>query len=252
MTRIILNGCCGNMGAAITRVVSKLDDDIKIVAGVDTNDYPTLPYPVFAKFSELNIKGDLIIDFSNPAALSSALDYSVSEKMPVVIATTGFSDSHFEKIKAASKVIPIFNSANMSLGISLLVELSKMSAKVLGKDFDIEIVEAHHNQKLDAPSGTALLIADAIKNVTEDEKYYEYNRHIKREKRNPKEIGVHSVRAGTIVGEHHIIFGGLDEVITLSHSALSKDIFAQGAINAGLFLLKQKSGLYSMKDIVKQ
>lgn len=252
MTRIILNGCCGHMGAAVTRVVSQFEDNIKIVAGVDTNDYPALSYPVFAKFSELSIKGDLIIDFSNPAALSSVLDYAVFEKIPAVIATTGFSEAHFEKIREASAIIPIFNSANMSLGISLLVELSKISAKALGKSFDIEIVEAHHNQKLDAPSGTALLIADAIKGVTEDEKYYEYNRHIKREKRNPKEIGIHSVRAGTIVGEHQVIFGGLDEVITLSHSALSKDIFAQGAINAGLFLLKQKSGLYSMEDLVNQ
>ncbi|HZK21279.1 MAG TPA: 4-hydroxy-tetrahydrodipicolinate reductase [Oscillospiraceae bacterium] len=252
MTRIILNGCCGNMGAAITRVVSQLEDNIKIVAGVDTNDYPTLPYPVFATFSELNIKGDLIIDFSNPASLSSVLEYAISEKTPVVIATTGFDKSQIKEIKIASAKVPIFNSANMSLGISLLVELAKISTRALGEGFDIEIVESHHNQKLDAPSGTAFLIADAIKNISDDEKHYEYNRHIKREKRNPQEIGIHSVRAGTIVGEHQVIFGGHDEVITLSHSALSKDIFAQGAINAGLFLLKQKNGLYSMEDLVNQ
>lgn len=250
MTRIILNGCCGKMGGAITRIAEGRND-AEIAAGVDTNEYPSLPYPVFAKFSELTIKADLIIDFSNPAALRSVLGYAVSKKIPAVIATTGLDASQLEEIKAASEIIPVFNSANMSLGISLLCELSKTAAKALGGRFDIEIVEAHHNLKLDAPSGTALLLADGIKSVC-GEKRYEYDRHIKREKRSQDEIGIHSVRGGTIVGEHQIIFAGLDEVITISHSALSKDIFAEGAINAGLFLLDKKNGLYSMTDLVNR
>ncbi|MGI6744998.1 MAG: 4-hydroxy-tetrahydrodipicolinate reductase [Acutalibacteraceae bacterium] len=249
MTRIILNGCCGKMGNAITRIVSERKDT-EIAAGVDINEFASLPYPVFAKFSELNIKADLIIDFSNPSALNSILDYAVSNKLPLVIATTGLSELQLELIKTAAKEIPIFYSANMSLGISLLCELSKTSVKALDGLFDIEIVEAHHNQKLDAPSGTALLLAEEIKSACADEKRYEYDRHSKKEKRSPEEIGIHSIRGGTIVGEHQVIFAGHDEIITLSHTALSKDIFAEGAVNAGLFLLNKSSGLYSMSDLV--
>ncbi len=251
MTRIILNGCCGKMGSAITQIVSGRKDAV-IAAGVDINEFASLPYPVFAKFSELKIKADLIIDFSNPAALRSLLDYAIFNKLPLVIATTGISDSQLDLIKAAAKEIPIFYSANMSLGISLLCELLKISAKALDGLFDIEIVEAHHNQKLDAPSGTALMLADEIRRVSSDEKRYEYDRHSKREKRGSSEIGIHSIRGGTIVGEHSIIFAGNDEVITLSHTALSKNIFAQGALNAGLFLLNKECGLYSMSDLVNR
>ncbi len=250
MVKIILSGCSGRMGKVVTESV-KSRNDCEIVAGVDIIDNSTLGYPVFQSFSELSIKADVIVDFSNPAILPSVLDYAKKEKVAVVIATTGISDENKALIKEASNEIAVFSSFNMSLGINLISELSKIAARILGNDFDIEIVEAHHNQKLDAPSGTALMLADSIKEELPDV-YYEYNRQSKREKRSENEIGIHSIRGGTIVGEHEVIFAGNDEIIKISHSARSRNIFATGAINAALFVSKKKSGMYDMANLINE
>ncbi len=248
MTKIVLSGCCGKMGRTVTDIVSTRDD-CQIVAGVDIVEDSTLGYPVFQTFSEVQVKADVIVDFSNPALLQSMLDYAKSTNTAVVISTTGLSDEQIKTVEAYSKEIPVFFSYNMSMGVSLLCELCKTAAKVLGNDFDIEIVEAHHNQKLDAPSGTALMLADAIKEEI-PAVFYEYDRHSKRQKRNEKEIGIHAIRGGNIVGEHEVIFAGNDEIVKLSHSARSKAIFAQGAVNAAIFLNGKTPRIYNMKDLV--
>ena len=234
MTKILLSGCCGKMGRTVTNIVNTRDD-CQIVAGVDIVEDSTLGYPVFQTFSEVQVKADVIVDFSNPALLLSMLEYAKSTNTAVVISTTGLSDEQIKTVEEFSQEIPVFFSYNMSMGVSLLCELCKTAAKVLGNDFDIEIVEAHHNQKLDAPSGTAIMLADAIKEEI-PAVFYEYDRHSKRQKRNEKEIGIHSIRGGNIVGEHEVIFAGNDEIVKLSHSARSKAIFAQGAVNAAIFL----------------
>ena len=248
MTKIILSGCCGKMGRTVTNIVNGRDD-CQIVAGVDIIDDSTLGYPVFHTFSEVQVKADVIVDFSNPALLSSMLEFAKTTNTAVVISTTGLSEEQIKTVEDYAKEIPIFFSYNMSMGVSLLCELCKTAAKVLGNDFDIEIVEAHHNQKLDAPSGTALMLADSIKEEITDV-YYEYDRHSKRQKRNEKEIGIHSIRGGNIVGEHEVIFAGNDEIVKLSHSARSKAIFAQGAVNAAIFLNGKTPRIYNMKDLV--
>ncbi|NMP38169.1 MAG: 4-hydroxy-tetrahydrodipicolinate reductase [Clostridiales bacterium] len=250
MKRIILSGCSGKMGKAITECVATTDD-CEIVAGVDIFENSALPYPVFLSFSELNIEADVIIDFSHPSALSSVLKYAVDNSVPAVVATTGLSDEQIAQIHEASQKVAVFRSANMSLGVNLVCELAKTAARVLGEAFDIEIVEMHHNQKLDAPSGTALMIADEIKTVLDDDVYYEYDRHSKREKRSKSEIGIHALRGGTVTGEHEIIFAGHDELVKISHSARSKEIFAQGAVNAAKFICEKSAALYTMKDLVK-
>ncbi len=252
MTEIILNGYMGKMGRVIADAVA-LRDDCRIVAGVDINTPAnTFPFPTYTDIEEVKENADVIIDFSNPAALSGILKFSQERKMPVVIATTGLTETQTDEINAVSELVPVFFTANMSLGVNLICELAKKAASVLYPDFNIEIIEQHHNQKLDAPSGTALMIANEISSVLEEKPSYEYERHSKREKRPIKEIGIHSVRAGTIVGEHEIIFGGKDEVIKISHSAASKEIFATGSINAAIFLKDKKPGLYSMKDILAE
>lgn len=248
MTKIILSGCCGKMGRTVTNIVNGRDD-CQIVAGVDIIDDSTLGYPVFHTFSEVQVKADVIVDFSNPALLSSMLEFAKTTNTAVVISTTGLSEEQIKTVEDYAKEIPVFFSYNMSMGVSLLCELCKTAAKVLGNDFDIEIVEAHHNQKLDAPSGTALMLADSIKEEISDV-YCEYDRHSKRQKRNEKEIGIHSIRGGNIVGEHEVIFAGNDEIVKLSHSARSKAIFAQGAVNAAIFLNGKPSRIYNMKDLV--
>lgn len=250
MLRIILNGCNGKMGQAITACVNSRED-CEIVAGVDKEPIMLSRYPVFTDPHDITCEADVLIDFSHPSALKNVLSFCVSRKVPAVIATTGFSDEQIEEIKNTSNQIPVFFSFNMSLGVNLLVELCKKAASVLGNDFDIEIVEAHHNQKIDAPSGTALMLANAINQVLNNEYIYKYDRHSQRKKRSKKEIGIHAVRGGTIVGEHQVIFAGRDEIITLSHSARSKEIFAAGAISAALFLFNKPSGLYNMLDLVK-
>ncbi|NLA76873.1 MAG: 4-hydroxy-tetrahydrodipicolinate reductase [Clostridiales bacterium] len=250
MKKIILSGCSGKMGKAITECVAKLDD-CEIVAGVDVFENSALPYPVFMSFSELNIKADVVIDFSHPSALSSVLKYAVDKSVPAVVATTGLSDEQVAQIENAAESVAIFRSANMSLGVNLVCELAKTAARVLGDSFDIEIVEMHHNQKLDAPSGTALMIADEIKTVLDDGVYYEYDRHSKREKRTKAEIGIHALRGGTVTGEHEVVFAGHDEIVKISHSARSKEIFAEGAVNAAKFICGKAPAIYNMKDLVK-
>ena len=248
MTKVLLSGCCGKMGRTVTEII-KSRDNCQIVAGVDIVEDTNLGYPVFQTFSEVQVEADVIIDFSNPALLESMLEYAKATKTAVVISTTGISDEQIKFVEEVSKEIPVFFSYNMSMGVSLLCELAKTAAKVLGNDFDIEIVEAHHNQKLDAPSGTALMLADSIKQKLSDV-YYEYDRHSKRQKRNKKEIGIHAIRGGNIVGEHEVIFAGNDEIVKLSHSARSRAIFAQGAVNAAGFLKGKSPRIYNMKDLV--
>ena len=248
MLKIILSGCNGKMGRVITDIVNKRND-ATIVAGVDLDITQNGPFPVFNSFNDITVDADVIIDFSNPAVLNNLLDFAKTKKLGTVIATTGFSDEQIAKINNASKQIPVFFSFNMSLGINLLAELSRKAASVLG-GFDIEIIEKHHNQKIDAPSGTAILLANEINDELNGKMKYEYDRHSKREKRTDTEIGIHAVRGGTIVGEHEVIFAGRDEIITLSHSARSKEVFAVGAVNAAVFLSGKPSGMYSMKDLV--
>ncbi len=248
MTRIILSGALGKMGKAITACVSSRED-CEIVAGVDLATEEST-FPVFKSFNDIDIDADVIIDFSHPSVLSDLLKFAKEKKMPAVIATTGLNEQQIESIKLASNDVPLFFSANMSIGVSLISELAKKAAKILQGSFDIEIVEAHHNQKIDAPSGTALMLADSISEALDEKPIYEFDRHSKRMKRTKNEIGIHAVRGGTIVGEHEIIFAGPDEVIKISHSAYSKQLFATGSVNAGLFLVEKKPGFYSMKDLV--
>ncbi len=248
MTNIILNGCNGKMGNAVSRLIAERDD-CNVKAGVDLNTSVQRDFPVYGNIKEVD-KGDVIIDFSHPSCLPDLLEYAVANKTPIVVATTGLNDADIENIKSASKAVAVFFTFNMSLGINLLVELSKTASKILGDKFDVEIIEKHHNQKIDAPSGTAIMLANGINEVNDGKYIYEYNRQTKREKRNKKEIGIHAIRGGNIVGEHEVIFAGHDEVITLSHSAGSKEVFAVGAVNAAVFLKDKPAGLYDMKDLI--
>lgn len=250
MTRIIMTGCSGKMGASIAAAAAQRDD-VKIAAGVDLVKPQNADFVYARSFEELSCDADVIVDFSNPAVLDSMLGYAVKNKMPVVICTTGYNEEQKQKIREASKQTAIFWSGNMSLGINLIIELAKKAAAVFGDGFDIEIVEQHHNQKLDAPSGTALMIADAISSVKTDAEYV-YDRHAYRKKREKKEIGIHSIRGGNIVGEHEVIFAGQDEVLTISHSARSKTVFAVGALNAAVFLKNKAPGMYDMSDLLKE
>ncbi|MCQ2448873.1 MAG: 4-hydroxy-tetrahydrodipicolinate reductase [Clostridia bacterium] len=248
MTNILLVGASGKMGRVISSMAAE-DNELSIICGVDK--FPKeAAYPIYPSFAEVHEKPDVIVDFSNPASLEDILSYATKNGVPAVIATTGLSDAQVDRIREVSKQIPIFFTFNMSLGVNLLCSLAKKAASVLGDRFDIEIVEKHHNQKLDAPSGTALMLADALNSVFDDKMDYEYDRHSKRAKRPKNEIGIHSVRGGTIVGEHEIIFAGHDEVLTLSHSAGSKEIFAAGALKAAKFLKDKTAGLYDMYQVV--
>ena len=249
MINVILSGCNGNMGKMISAAVRNRNN-VQIVAGFDKNVTIGDSYPVFSKAAECKVSADVIIDFSHPSVLEPLLDYAVTNQLPVVIATTGLSTDQIGRIKQAARQIPIFYTANMSLGINLMVELAQKAAKLLSADFDIEIIEKHHNQKIDAPSGTALMLADAMSESVNFVPAYVFDRHSRRMKRDHKEIGIHTVRGGTIVGEHEVIFAGKDEVLSISHSANSKEVFATGSINAAIFLTGQKPGLYSMRDMI--
>lgn len=248
MIKVILCGASGKMGSFITASAEK-DQEMEIVAGVDKINCGQA-YPVFDKFSKINVEADVIIDFSNPILLDGMLEYATEKNIPVVIATTGYSESQIDKIKEAAKLIPVFFTFNMSIGVNLICSLAKKAASILGDDFDIEIIEKHHNQKLDAPSGTAIMLANAVNSVFNDNKGYEYDRHSKRQKRTKNEIGIHSVRGGTIVGEHDVIFAGHDEIVSISHTALSKEVFAVGAIKAAKFLYSKQAGMYDMNSIM--
>lgn len=249
MTRIVITGACGKMGRVINDIVNTRDD-CEITAGIDIAGEQYAGFPVYKKLFDLPEKPDVIIDFSHPSLLDELLDYCKINNVPVVIATTGYTDEQIKQIKTAAGQIPVFFTFNMSLGINLLVDLAKRATKVLGDQFDIEIVEKHHNQKLDAPSGTALALADSMKEVLEDDYFYRYDRSQLRQKRDPKEIGISAVRGGTIVGEHEVIFAGEDEVIEFKHTAHSKAVFAKGAVEAAKFLAGKPAGMYDMRDVI--
>ena len=249
MVKILLNGCLGKMGQAVEACVNEREDII-ISCGVDIAKGDRT-YPVYTCFVDVQEEPDVIVDFSNPLVLDDMLDFALTHKTPVIICTTGFSDAQVEKIKSVSKEIPVFYSGNMSLGINVLIALSRMAAKVLSDSFDIEILEKHHNQKIDAPSGTALMIADAISEEKRGAQYV-YDRHAYRRKRERSEIGIHSVRGGTIVGEHEVIFAGHDEVVSIKHQAQSKGVFASGAVNAAVFIKDKPAGMYDMTDLLKE
>ncbi len=247
MIKILLCGSEGKMGAAVLRALSSCED-IEAIAKVDSRLKTDAQKGEFCCFEDVCGQYDCIIDFSHPSVTDSELEYAVKTKTPIVLCTTGLSEEQHKAIEDASKSIAIFFSANMSLGVNLLVSLCQKAAAILGGDFDIEIIEKHHNQKIDAPSGTALMLANAI---NEGEKYhYVYDRQSVRQKRERSEIGIHSVRGGNIVGEHEVIFAGHDETVSLKHSATSKEVFAVGAINAARFIAGKESGMYSMKDML--
>ena len=249
-TKILISGASGKMGHAVSAAIAGRTDCVTY-AGVDLHTESYADFPIYESFSDLPEKPDVIIDFSNPAILDSLLNYCLVNGVPCVLATTGYSEEQIAKIQKAATSIPVFFSFNMSLGINLLVQLAQKAASILSGQFDIEIIEKHHNQKIDAPSGTALMLADAINQTLNNSCHYVYDRHSKRQKRETSEIGMHAVRGGTIVGEHDIIFAGHDEVITLSHSAASKEVFAVGAVNAAVFLADQKPGIYDMSALMK-
>ena len=248
MTKIILCGCGGRMGRAI---IESVKDGCTIVAGVDVNASAlSTGFPVYEKISDFPGKADVIVDFSHHSALPSLIEYAKATKTPIVLATTGHTDEELALIEESVNDIAIFRSGNFSLGINLLITLAKQAAKTLGTDFDVEIIEKHHNKKLDAPSGTALMIADAIASEREESEYV-FDRHSERKARESKEIGLHSVRGGTIVGEHEAIFAGENEIVTISHSAASREIFATGALRAAIYLAKKEKGLYNMTDMIE-
>ena len=249
MTRIAICGANGKMGKTIYNCISARED-CKVIAGIDINTEQYADFPIIDSPSKLPEKPDVIIDYSNPASLDGLLEYCLSTGTPIVLAATGYSDEQINKIKSAAEQIPVFFTFNMSLGINLLVQLAKKAASVLGDQFDIEIVEKHHNQKIDAPSGTAIMLANAVNETLDNKYHYVYNRHSQRKKRDKNEIGMHAIRGGTIVGEHDVIFAGHDEVITLSHSAASKSVFAEGSINAAIYLSDKPAGLYDMSSLV--
>jgi 4-hydroxy-tetrahydrodipicolinate reductase len=249
MINILMSGCNGKMGQVITRLAEQYDD-MRIAAGFDVHDSGKNAYPVFSEIARCDVPVDVIIDFSNPNALDSVVKFAVSGKLPLIVATTGLSQIQRKILEQTALKIPVFCSANMSLGVNLLIDLVKKAAKVLETNFDIEIIEKHHNQKIDAPSGTALAIADSIGSVMDQKQEYIYDRHSRRKKRSRNEIGIHAVRGGTIVGEHSVIFAGNDEIIEINHSAMSKDIFGTGALRAARFLCKKAPGLYSMNDLI--
>ncbi len=248
MIKVILCGAAGKMGGFVARAI-KEEQDMEIVAGIDKIN-SGLPFPVFDSFDKITEKADIIIDFSHPILLDSILDYAVATNTAVVLATTGYSEEQIAKINKTAEKIPVFFTFNMSLGVNLICSLAKKAAAILGDGFDVEIIEKHHNQKIDAPSGTAIMLANAVNSCFNNEKLFEYDRHSKRQKRDKKEIGIHSVRGGTIVGEHDVIFAGYDETVTISHSAGSKEVFAVGAVKAGKFLYGKKAGMYDMNSIM--
>lgn len=250
MISVVISGANGHMGRVINSVISERND-CKVLAGIDVVTEAYSDFPIYTEPSNLPSKPDVIIDFSHPSALDKLLDYCLSTGTAVVIATTGYTEEQISKIKKAAEQIPVFFTFNMSLGINLLIKLAKSAAEVLGDQFDVEIVEKHHNRKLDAPSGTAVMIADSINKALNNNCNYVYDRHSQRKKRDKNEIGIHSVRGGTIVGEHDVIFAGRDEVITLSHHAASREVFAVGSVNAAVFVYNKSAGLYDMAALLE-
>ena len=250
MTNIIMNGCNGRMGRMITDIANK-DTDVQIIAGIDAYDKVSNDYPVFTNIFDCNVDADVIIDFSTASAIDDLLKYAVEKKIPVVLCTTGLTSEQLDNVQKASEKVAILKSANMSLGINTLMKILKVATEVLAnRGYDIEIVEKHHNQKLDAPSGTALALADCINQVLNNEYDYTYDRSSRREKRPEKEIGISAVRGGTIVGEHEVIYAGIDEVIEIKHTAYSRAVFAKGAVDAAKYLASKETGMYNMADVL--
>lgn len=250
MINLIMHGINGHMGQTITKLVEE-DPNAKIVAGIDITEKALNDYPVFGNISDCDINADAIIDFSAAPAVDNLLAYAVEKKIPVVLCSTGLSQEQLKMVEEASKKVAILRSANMSLGINTLLKLVQVATEVFANaNYDMEIVERHHNQKLDAPSGTALALADAMNEVLNNEYTYAYDRSSRREKRPKKEIGISAVRGGTIVGEHEVIWAGTDEVIEFKHTAYSKAVFGKGAVEAGKFLAGKGPGLYNMSDVI--
>lgn len=250
MIKIIMHGCNGKMGQVISGLIAA-DAEVEMAAGIDARDDGHNPYPVFTDINDCKVDADCLIDFSAAVAVDKMLDYCVSRKLPCVLCTTGLSEEQLKKVEEASGKVAILKSANMSLGINLLLKMLKEAAGVLAPaGFDMEIVEKHHNLKVDAPSGTALALADSINEEFNNEYEYVYDRSSRREKRPVKEIGISAVRGGTIVGAHDVIFAGADEVITFSHTAYSKAVFGKGAVQAAKFLAGKTAGMYNMADVI--
>ena len=249
MIRIIMNGCCGHMGQVITGIVAA-DADAQIVAGIDPVG-GSQAYPVFQDIADCNVEADVLIDFSSFRAVDAVIDYCTAKKLPLVECTTGLSPEQIERLQEMSKSVAVLRSANMSLGVNTLLKLVAAAAKVLAPaGFDMEIVEKHHNLKKDAPSGTAIALADSLNGACGNAYTYVYDRSQRHEARDAKEIGISAVRGGNIVGEHDVIFAGTDEVITFSHSATSKAVFGKGAVEAGKFLAGKPAGMYDMQDVI--
>ncbi len=251
MVRAIMHGCNGKMGRVITGLIRD-DDAIEIVAGIDTYAGIANDYPVFESIEACDVEADVVIDFSNASAVDHLLDYCAKKKLPVVLCTTGLSEEQLRKVEETAEQTAVLKSANMSLGINLLLKLLQNAAKVLGPaGFDIELVERHHNQKVDAPSGTALALADSVNEALDNQYTYVFDRSQVRQKRGEKEIGISAVRGGTIVGDHEVIFAGADEVIEFKHTAYSKAVFGKGAVEAAKFLAGKKAGKYDMSDVIQ-
>ena len=250
MVRIIMNGCNGHMGQVISDLVSK-DENAEIVAGVDLQDTGRYSYPVFTELGACDVKADVMIDFSSAKATDAVLEYCGSRELPLVLCITGLSQEQLQKVEETAEKTAVLRSANMSLGINTLLKLLQDAAKVLAAaGFDMEIVERHHNLKVDAPSGTALALADSLNEAMDHQYHYVYDRSQKREQRDSKEIGLSAVRGGTIVGEHEVIFAGPDEVIEFKHTAYSKTVFAKGAVEAAKFLKGKAAGMYNMSHVI--
>ncbi|MFD3156100.1 4-hydroxy-tetrahydrodipicolinate reductase [Haloimpatiens sp. FM7330] len=250
MINVLLHGCNGKMGKMISNTAENFSD-LKIAAGIDKNANKNFDYPVFEKICDCNINCDVILDFSRPDSLDSLLEYAKKNNLPLILCTTGYTDEQLNKIEKASAEIPLFRSANMSIGINILNNVLKQISAFLYEDFDIEIIEKHHNQKVDAPSGTALLLGNTIKSSLPSETKFTFGREGTC-KRTKDEIGIHAIRGGTIVGEHDVIFAGKDEIIQLNHTALSREVFAVGALKACQFMNGKKTGMYSMDDVIKR
>ena len=250
MVKIIMHGCNGHMGQVISDIVEK-DPDAEIVAGIDIADQGKNSYPVFTDIDACQTEADAIIDFSSAKATDKLLEYSAARQIPVVLCSTGLSEEQLAKVEETSRKVAVLKSANMSLGINTLLKLVQDAARVLAAaGFDMEIVEKHHRLKVDAPSGTALALADSLNEAMDNKYHYVYDRSQKREKRDDKEIGISAVRGGTIVGEHEVIFAGQDEVIEFKHTAYSKDIFGKGAVEAAKFIAGKPAGRYDMSDVI--
>lgn len=251
MIKLIISGCNGKMGGVVTKIAQE-DQLIETVAGFDINTEKNFEYDVYDNPESFTDRADVIIDFSHPLMFEKTIKYAVKTKTPIVVATTGLDENQKKEMVDASKEIPVFFSANMSVGVNLIIELAQKAAKALEEKFDIEIIEKHHHRKIDAPSGTALAIADGINEALASKKEYIYDRHSVRKKRSPTELGIHSVRGGTIVGEHEVIFAGEDEIIEIKHTAMSREIFAQGAITAAKYIFGKDAGLYDMRKMLSE